>query len=547
MGIERGRMSTFDLVYEPWLAAAGDGGPRPLPLRLVLRDAQSIPRLAGRSPAVDAAVFLHVILGAYLDLAGVPRTAAEWKQRWENGRIDPAAIDEWCGDVSPRFDLFDPAAPFAQVADLQAANGEVKPFALIDPFRDMGGATPLFWSPAPDEEAAYDPADAAALLIHALAFDTAGIKTGAVGDPEVKRGKLYGNPVGPRGQVGSVIPVGRNLFETILLNTPVISDGLPSADLPHWRRPPATASWSMRAPEGPLDWLTWVGRRARLISRDDGRVDGLVLAGGDRFPPPSPDWEVHSAWRRVKNPKAEDPPRRPLRHRSGRSAWQGMDSLVALSRGADDPGGTDPPKLVAQIERLLTEDALDANYPLSAQVVGYEYGTQSAVVENLITDEVPFPLAAARTDGETAELVDDIVRSAADLAAAVNRLDGDLRVAAGGEPTPWDKGQRPDTLLVQRLDPAVRRILRGLQTEPGRVAEAGVAWKSFASRATRSLGNDLLRSIPPEAFSGREANVAGKTRVVRAATADSTFQWRINQALAVFDGYADDIESEEDS
>lgn len=539
-------MNTFDLIDEPWLPTMRQSSKSLLSLRDVLREANSISCLASRSSAVDAAVFLHVVLGAYVDMAGVPRSASEWKQRWENGCLDPSTVDAWCDDVAARFDLFDPIAPFAQVADLEAVNGEVKPFSLIDPFRDMGGATPLFWSPAPDGDAAYTPAEAAALLIHALAFDTAGIKTGAVGDPEVKRGKLYGNPVGPRGQVGSVIPVGRNLFETILLNTPIISDGLAPGDRPHWRRPPVTADWSTRTPEGPLDWITWLGRRVRLVAASDGRVDGLVIAGGDRFPSPSPDWEMQSAWRRVKTPRTGDPPRRPIRHRSGRGAWQGMDALVALSRGSDDPSGSEPPVLVAQIEELLIADALAATYPLRAQLVGYEYGTQSAVVENLAVDEIPFPLAAARTDSQTAELIDDMVRSAADLATALNLLDGDLRIAAGGDPTPWDKGQRPDTLLVQQLDPGVRRILRGLQNQPDRAGEAGLAWKEFAYRATRTLGDTLLRSIPPEAFVGRETIGSGKTRTVRAASADLSFEWRIKQALAVFDDYADDIESEEE-
>ena len=543
-------MRRFDLQTEPWILATKGGEISMHSLVSVLTDAHSIARLAGRSPAIDAAIFLHVILGSYLDFAGAPTSAREWKSRWDAGRIDPDEVEGWRDEVADRFDLFDSVAPFAQVADLEATNGETKPLSLIDPYRDMGGATPLFWSPATGDDAGYKYAEAAALLIHDLAFDTAGIKTGAVGDPNVKGGKLYGNPLGARGQVGSVIPIGRNLFETILLNTPIIEDGLAPGDLPHWRRPPATAEWSLRSPDGPLDWLTWLGRRLRLVTEagpdgDEDRVYALVITGGDRFTPPSPEWELHSAWRQVKNPKGDDPPRRPIRHRSGRSAWQGMASLVALSHAADDSTTTEPPRILAGINALLTEGALDETYPLGAQVIGYEYGQQSAVVENLITDEIPFPMAAARADSRTAELVNDLVNSAAALSTALNRLDGDLRSAAGGDPTPWDKGQLPGTHLAQVLDPAVRRILSGLQAEPERVGEAGLAWKSLAYRATRDLGNQLLRTIPPEAFAGREVTGGGKTRTVRADTADINFAWRIKQALAVFDDYADAPDFEE--
>lgn len=540
-------MAKFNLLFEPWLSVSTEAGAATLSVRDALIGAATINRLAGRSPAIDAAVFLHVILGAYLDMAGVPSSTQEWRQRWDRGCFGPEQVDTWCAGVEDRFDLFDPVAPFAQVAGLEAGNGETKAIASIDPFRDLGGSTPLFWSPATEDDSGYTCAEAAALLIHVLAFDTAGIKTGAAGDPNVKGGKLYGNPVGPRGQVGTVIPTGANLFQTILLNAPVLPDGLAPDDLPHWRRQPATAEWSLRSPTGPLDWLTWLGRRVRLVANAAGndRVYEIVMTGGDRFPSPSPDWEFHSAWRTVKNPQADEPPRRPLRHRSGRSAWQGMESLVALSRPANDSKATDPPRILAGIDALVTDGALDETYRLGAQTIGYEYGTQSAVVENLIIDEIPFPLAAARADSRTAELVNDIAVSAANLATALNRLDGDLRSAAGGDPTPWDKGQLPGTLLAQVLDLAVRRILTGLQTQPDRVDEAGQAWQTLAYRATRDLGHELLRTIPPEAFAGREISGGNKKRMVRADTADIDFAWRIKQALAVFDDYADDLDSEE--
>src|SRR5699024_5949363 len=87
------------------------------------------------------------------------------------------------------------------------------------------------------------PAEAARWLIHLLAWDTAGIKTPAVDDPEAKAGKLYGNPAGPLGGLGLIIPKGRNLFETLMLNTPVREAGDDPRDLPHWRRPQTDSTW----------------------------------------------------------------------------------------------------------------------------------------------------------------------------------------------------------------------------------------------------------------------------------------------------------------
>lgn len=529
---------SYNLLHERWIPVSTPGGGRHVSLRELFADAVDLTQVAHRSPAVSAAVFLHVVLGGYLDLAGVPITPEEWKQRWDNGRIEPDAIDAWVDEVEARFDLFDPVAPFAQVADLEATNGEYKSVATLDPYRELGSATPLFWVPVPTDEDWYNPADATALLIHALAYDTAGIKTGAVGDPEVKGGKLYGNQVGPRGQVGSVIPVGRNLFETILLNTPIVPDGLADDDAPHWRRPPVAAAWETREPAGPLEWLTWMSRRVRLVAEtaDNGKtiVTAAILAGGDRFTAPMPAWELHSAWNPTKKPKPDDPPWRPRRHRSGRTAWQGMDALVAVATAAESTEHSEPPVLLRQVDELNLQGAIPTSLPLNVWLIGYEYGTQSAVFENLISDSIPFPVAALRADSAVAELIDGLATSADQLIRVVDRLDADLRRAEGGDPTPWDKGQRPGTRLVQRLDPIVRRILAGLQADPERVDAARVAWHELAKRETRALGQSLLVGLPPSAHVGRVAVVGNKERVVRASTAELTFAWGIRQALDPF-------------
>ena len=86
-------------------------------------------------------------------------------------------------------------------------------------------------------------AEAARWVVHAHAYDTSGIKTGAVGDPRVKGGKVYPLGVAWAGTLGGVFVEGENLRETLLLNLVAFdTDNLridPDEDRPAWRRPPA--------------------------------------------------------------------------------------------------------------------------------------------------------------------------------------------------------------------------------------------------------------------------------------------------------------------
>lgn len=520
------------LDSDPWLPAISNDTVQELSLRDVLARAHVIPALAP-TPASMSPALLRLLVAVVLDVFGAPRSRREWGERWKAKRFDPAPIDAYFDEHRDRFDLFSETVPFAQAAGLRTPKGEVKPASLLLPPVSTGNSTPLYSTRTDADSVVLTPAEAARWLVHVLAWDTAGIKSGADGDPQAPKGKAYGNPVGPLGQLGVVVPKGRNLFETLLLNLPIVEDGLAPDDAPHWRRPPLGPTWESREPTGLLDLLTWPSRRVRLIPEEvDGRVvvRSVVLTAGDRMLA-TPRDEPHTAWNATRNPKPDDPPWRPRRHQSGKASWQGLDALLAISDEAEVPGKYESSGLLHQIGDLTAEQHLDDSYPLDVEIVGYEYGTQSAVFDNLVADALPLPVAALRSDSDLRALLDQIVNEADALILAINRLDGDLRQAAGGDDTPWNSGQRPGTVLVHRLDPVVRRILRGLQASPGEVEAGREAWHHHARRITRALGNELLSNIGPTAFTGRVVTGGGKTRTVRASSAESSFLWRLDGAL----------------
>lgn len=523
---EIGSSVTYNLVDEPWLPVQKNGGQALVSLREALVAAQTFGDLLLPRATLVPAVLRQVLLPVVIHACDIPRNPAEWERRWHDGRFPADVIDSYLDEHRARFDLFHSVQPFAQVGDLRTTKGETKPSSLLIPSIANGNNVPLFSARTEDDAPALRPAEALWWLLHTHCWDTAAIKTGAVGDPRAKGGKTTGNPTGPLGQLGVVVPLGRSLFETLMLNTPIRADGLPRGDRPQWCGEPQEPSWAERGPLGLLDLFTWQARRVRLFPSDspDGVVvREVIVAAGDRLIA-DPDLEPHTAWALNPKPKSGEPPRRPRRLRAGRSAWQGLDSLLALDPPED--GTVETSDLLRRAADLI--DVLGENYPLNVLTTGVIYGSQWAVVDHVVVDNIPLPVIALRRDADVRETLVTVVAQVDQLTRAINDLAADLRRAAGGDPVPWDRGQRPELELIHQLDPYVRRLLAGLQREPHREAEGIDAWQRTAYRTVRGLADRLLDALPPSAFAGRRDE---RDRVHRPANAERVFLLRVASAL----------------
>jgi CRISPR system Cascade subunit CasA len=494
----------FSLIEEPWIPVVKTGEPELVSLQDALRCAQDIQALTSPVATQIPAILRQVLLPVVIDATGLPADEEEWKTRWSGGRFDLDVITGYLEEHAERFDLFHPAQPFAQVGGLRTMRGQTKPSSLLIPSEAGGNNVPLFSSRTEAEAPTLTAAEAARWLLNVHCWDTAAIKTGVIGDPRVSGGKTTGNPTGPLGQLGVVIPMGRTLFETLLLNVPMQPDGLHPADRPQWRAPVADPTWSARPVLGLLDLLTWQSRRVRLIAEDGGDgpiVRRVIVAAGDRQPP-APDVEPHTTWSLDRKPKTGQPPRRPRRLRAGHAAWRGLEALIAI-QASSGPRAVETSRLLAQVADLQ-EDVLDDAYPLTVLNVGVVYGNQSAVVEHVIVDALALPVAALRADVDMREFLTGLVHQVDELAKAVNFLAADLRRALGGEGLPWDQGQRPDVAVVHELDPVVRRLLSGLQQAPGQRQAAQRAWEQSAFRVVWMVADELLDALPSSSFAGRE-------------------------------------------
>ncbi|WP_231976998.1 type I-E CRISPR-associated protein Cse1/CasA [Streptomyces sp. 2323.1] len=530
-------------------------------VRRLLLEAEQFQDIAVELSTQKPAIYRQLLLPIVVDALGRPRDAAEWVAMFKAGAFSPeqcAKLNAYLDGHRHLFDLFGEDAPFAQVAGLRTARHETKGSALLVATAATGNNVPLFSSRSEGDSLELTPAQAARWLLHTHCWDTAAIKTGAVGDPRVKAGKTTGNPVGPLGQLGVVMPKGRTVYETLLLNIP-FGQPLLSDDLPQWRRREpdgrveetlscATPAWQARASRGLLDVWTWQSRRIRLVPEETPngvRVTQVVVAAGDRLDS-TPDHEPHTAWivdsattRGKKSGKAKAvSPVRPRRHQLGRAAWRGLNALLAVDRAGEQIDATDvragfhTSVLLSRVSAV--RERLPQEYPLQVELTGIAYGTQSSIVEDVFFDEIPLPLTALNPDGIVCGSLLEALGQAESLAGAVNNLSADLRRAAGTEPIPWDKGQRPGDTLLHALDPLVRRLLAGLRTvgEDFEQSERGLtAWEQKAGRETWKVAEQVLSTAAPGLFSGRTVTKDGKERVYQLSRAERHFLDRMDEIL----------------
>lgn len=529
---------TFNLVDRPWVRVrALDGAERLLSARDVFRQAREIERIAGESPQQDLAVLRLLLVTWWSAVRGEPRLAggdarearAWWVERFTQAveEAGPDAMESYWDVVGARWDLLDPVAPFLQVADLHTAKGEWSTVRKLVPDAETSYFTMREGAAA--ESLALD--EAARWLVHLHAWNYSGIKSGAVGDPRVKGGKGYPIGTGWSGKAGGVVLHGRDLAETMLLNTPIRQVFLDdvAADVPAWEREPyGAAPRAVETPAGPRDLLTWQIRRVRLRV-DNGRVTGVVVANGDRVELKNTFADPMTAYRysEPQSKKAGTHVWLPRQHSESRTLWRGVEPLLLREDMASVSSRDLAPATTSELRnhhRALRKAGED-DLLVGVELIGAAYGTQDAVVVSTLREELPLRLAALAAEGpEVADTIVTAARQTMDAANQLGRLAGNLTVAAGGEyafvPAPTEAA------LAGMTEPFKSWLTR---VRPDADLEAlRDQWFASADRHLRDHGRSLVAGAGPVAVVGRE-DADGRLR--SAATAWGSFTYGLDQAL----------------
>lgn len=531
-----GNDTGFNLIDEPWIVVLGhDGRERNESILGVFEHAADFTAIGGEVPTQAFAITRLLLAFLHRALDG-PADQDAWETLWAATALPMQAICSYAERVRPRFDLFDPVAPFFQVAGLRTAKDDV--FSLDRIVADVPNGEPLFTTRSGANLARIAPAEAARWLVHAHAFDPSGIKSGALGDDTVKGGKGY--PIGPgwSGQIGGVLPQGDDLRQTLVLNlvardvdTYVRIGG--HEDLPPWERDPDQATWQERPARGAIDLYTWQTRRVRLAGGRDG-VTGVVLANGDKIVPHNRHrHEPHTAWRysQPQSTKLKTTVYMPLTHVPSRSVWRGIAALLpAVSGRANAAGGEPQPLLVPGvlqwISDLAAQGLLPEAYRPGIRVCGIEYGPQQATVADIVDDVLPVSIIVLRADQpEAGKAAENAVTDAEHVAAAIWRLAENIAQAAGAEPKSG-AGDSAQERLYAALEQPYRRWLGALL--PGvDIDQARAQWQRTLNEHTKPIVAELISAASPSAWVGRQV----RGHWVNVAQAEAWFTAALQRAL----------------
>ena len=494
---------TFNLLDEPWIQVRRRSGETGLvSIRAAFTDAAEIRAIAGELPTQDVAI-LRLLIAIMLRAAPHLRKAqAEdtWAGWWQTKTLPetlPPYLEQW----QDRFDLLDPVQPFYQVPDLATASGktsglnkliaEVPDGHQFFTVRTMATSLTL--------------AEAARWLVHCMAFDCSGIKSGAIGDDNVKAGK--GFPIG-RGWAGSCAVLtaeGDSLLETLLLNLVLTATG--PDDAPLWEREPLTAArLPGHTPRGAADILTWPSRRIRLFVRD-GMVTDALVCNGDPLDSKNQFAEPFTIWRYSKpqSTKLRTTVFMPAILTPGRSVWRGLEGLLAVQpdsgRGAEQRASA----LLEWLAGHVEAETLLPQQQLRLRVNGLAYGSQDATVVGSINDTVTAEIVAF-TNPDFAQLAVRGASTAEEVARAIGGLGRNLAWAAGADPDAISAaGEQAREAAYARFDRPFREWLLRFNPRADRTKLA-TDWQNELRNLALAYGKTLTDQAGPAALTGREVD-----------------------------------------
>ena len=542
----------FNLLDEAWIPVRLlDGTIADVGLLELLRRTTDIADLACELPTQSIAIQRLVLAVAYR--VATPRDTRDWVRQWEDGAPTEQMI-EYLERWRDRFYLFGGRFPFMQVADLRTAKDSVSGLEKL--IADVPNGEQFFTTRHGRALACIPPSEAARWLVHAQAYDPSGIRSGAVGDSQVKGGKGY--PIGPSwcGHLGLVWLKGKDLDETLVLDLiPADAAGLRGVESStEW----GACSWEAAEPENavrgdyslldpsgtPRDvsiprLLTWHSRRIRLVGDSSG-VTGVVLAQGDKLAPQEMRlYEPQSLWRysTPQSKKFKTDVYMPRKFEAGRALWRNLPGTlptVTTVQGVDkQPKQEFLPSATLSFHYQLDNALIEATYPkvMRIQAVGVTYGPQEATFDDIYSDELTLSVAVMRVEREdlSAE-IDRQVRLTEEVARDVGTLAANLARAAGesGDGAGDGARDRAKELFFSAVDTDFRTWLSQVDGHES-ARDAGRRWERALRQHATDIQAELVRGASSSAIIGRDAGRG----YMNVGIAENYFRSALNKRLPV--------------
>jgi len=263
-------VSRFNLIDEPWIPVRRkDGSFAELGIKDVLLKAEELSGIEDPSPLVVASLYRFLLAVLYRALEGptdIDQAKALFQEGLPSDKID-AYLEKW----RDRFWLFDEKYPFGQIPDFEPKIWRA--WTVLAAESNADNAKVLFDHEDVENMSLISEAKAARGI---LATQTFSVSCG--------KSELSHTGTSPSATAALILPVGKNLSDTLLLSLVPQKRDVLILDRAIWERVPETLEFlkgdALRVPDGLADRYTWRIRSIRLKARDGLGIQTVAFASG---------------------------------------------------------------------------------------------------------------------------------------------------------------------------------------------------------------------------------------------------------------------------
>lgn len=526
----------FNLLDEPWIRVINNKCEvREVSLRWALLNAHHYSGLKGELPTQDVAI-LRILLavlyrvflqvdpdGTDIPIQDIDQAFERWESLWDYGRIPEEPVNSYLDQWHERFWLFHTEYPFFQVP--AAENGTKYTGAKLNgELSESSNKLKLFPVKTGESRETLSYPEAARWLIYLNAYDDTSSKP---------KGKNLPSPgAGWLGKLGLIYPEGNNLFETLILNLALLKNGekLWEEGFPIWENEEVRSQERSEIvmPGNPSALLTLQSRRI-LLHRQNGKVDGYSLLGGDFFDRVNADAEQMTVWIMKKEKGKPTDEYIPRRHNPATQMWREFPVLFLKQDVGRRPG------IVEWMNALIDEKVFSSEF-VRFKIASVQYGDKDFFVTDVYSDGLEFHQGLldklAVENSSWIIRIQDEIKKTEDAARYLNYLEEGLQLAAGNRNLSTTVTEQ----FFERVDLPFRRWLRSL--DPGRSLMASenlfMEWENTVSRIAINLGRDLVEEAGIVAFSGRTIEGSDKkAHYYASADAFNVFLYNIRKIYPV--------------
>ena len=530
----------FNLLDEKWIRVRRqDCTVDVLSLIDVLLHAHEYAGLAGELPTQDVAILrlLLAVLQAVFyyyapdgeeEILDDPDDVLDrWEELWNAGRFPEEPIRNYLDKWHDRFWLFHPERPFYQT-DAAKVGTQYGASKLNGAISESSNKVRLFadCSGSFKDELTY--AEAARWLVYVNNYDDTSAKP---------KGKDLPSPgAGWLGKLGLITVSGNTLFETLMYNC-ILLDPQSNFDIwnretPTWELPqPHTKERSeINLPRSLSELYTLQSRRLYLL-REEDKVIGYSLLGGDFFNKVDAFIEPMTIWSAVKGNKNAVTQFQPRRHDSSVQMWREFSSICVQGNNSKEKH---IPGIVAWIGHLKRIGAIDADAFVRFSIASIQYGDKDLYVNDLFSDSLTFHtdlLTELGTDWQTR--ITEEVAKCDELAKEMKTLAKKLVIAAGSSEDDAKECtfvQKSAEQLYYEIDMPFRKWLASIDPKLSISSDAGqnviMQWHEKAKSIAVQMGRNFVESAGTTAIVGR---MGEDGKYYCAAEAYRNFQYWLNR------------------